>query len=239
MTSALVVDDDETFRVTLREVLERAGYEVSLASGGRAGLAAIGAERPDVVLLDLSMPETDGWQLLERIRDRGALPAVIVLSAYARESDKVRALTMGADDYVTKPFSNPELLARMGAVTRRTSRDTSGAGPHAIAFGPLVIDLERHEATRDGEPLSLTKSEYELLVALVGAPNRTFTRGQLADRVFGPYWYGGEHAIDMHVSRLRRKLGDAPDAPAFIETVRGIGFRMASPPGSGGPDTID
>lgn len=230
MTSALVVDDDDEFRGVLRDVLERAGYEVALASGGRAGLTASTTARPDIVLLDLSMPGIDGWQVLEGIRERGTMPPVIVISAYARESDKVRALRMGADDYVTKPFSTPELLARMVSVMRRGAADTETHEPRELAFGPIVIDLERRAAARDGTALPLTKSEFDLLVALVSAPNRAFTRRQLADRVLGPDWFGDEHAIDMHVSRLRRKLGDAPGAGGFIETVRGVGFRMASPP---------
>ena len=236
MKSALVIDDDEDFRQALRDVLERAGYDVELASAGRAGLTATTIARPDIVLLDLSMPGMDGWQVLEGIRERGAMPPVIVISAYARESDKVRALRMGADDYVTKPFSNPELLARMGAVMRRGAVDVETREPRELSFGPIVIDLERRAATRDGSALPLTKSEFDLLVALVSAPNRAFTRRQLADRVLGPDWFGDEHAIDMHVSRLRRKLGDATGAPRFIETVRGVGFRMApAPSGSGEP----
>lgn len=236
MTSVLVIDDDEDFRGTLRRVLEQAGHDVAVASGGRPGLAAATMERPDVVLLDLSMPGMDGWQVLEGIRGHGGLPAVIVLSAYARESDKVRALRMGADDYMTKPFSNPELLARMGAVLRRGAMDAAAHGTRELSFGPIVVDRERRAATLGDADLPLTRSEFDLLVTLMSAPNRAFTRRQLADRVLGPDWFGDEHAIDMHVSRLRRKLGDASTAPTFIETVRGVGFRMAAPPGgSGGP----
>ncbi len=233
MRSALVVDDDDELRVMLAKLLADAGYEVHTASGGRAGAASAIATPPDVVLLDLSMPDIDGWRALEMIREHGPLPAVVVLSSFSRESDKVRALHLGADDYVTKPFSSPELLARVGSAARRSSALRGGIYPATLSFDGIEIDLDRRDATLDGHAISLTKSEYDLLVMLVAEPNRVFTRRQLVDRLWGPDWFGDEHTIDMHVSRLRGKLGDDVRAPRFIQTVRGVGFRIA--PAADGP----
>jgi len=232
--SILLIDDDEDFSGTLTQLLEGAGYAVASEYEGRAGAAAALESHPDVVLLDLSMPGFDGWQVLDAIRRQGPLPAVLVLSAYTRASDTVRALRMGADDYITKPFSNPDLLARVGSAARRSHALRETTHPAELTFGPLVIDLNRREVACDGAPVALTKSEYELLVALVADPNRVFTRRQLVDRVWGPDWFGDDHAIDMHVSRLRRKLGEDVLKPRFIETVRGVGFRMAPPIESAG-----
>ena len=190
MRSALVVDDDDELRGMLAKLLADAGYEVHTASGGRAGAASAIATPPDVVLLDLSMPDIDGWRALEMIREHGPLPAVVVLSSYSRESDKVRALHLGADDYVTKPFSSPELLARVGSAARRSSALRGGIYPATLSFDGIEIDLDRRDATLDGQALSLTKSEYDLLVMLVAEPNRVFSRRQLVERLWGPDWFG-------------------------------------------------
>ena len=229
MTSVLVIDDNDDFRGMLARTLADAGYAVTEESGGRSGLIAARTTDPDVVLLDLSMPDMDGWQVLDGIRRDSPLPAVIVLSAYQREADAVQALGRGADDYVTKPFSRGDLLARVGTAARRGETLAAMEGSSALEWGPLAIDLERRTVTRDGTVVDLTKSEFDLLAALLAAPHQVLSRRTLLNRTRGPEWSGDEHSVDIHMSRLRRKLGDGNGATGIIETVRGVGFRLALP----------
>lgn len=241
MTSVLVIDDHDDFRGMLARTLADAGYEVTEESGGRSGLIAARTTNPDVVLLDLAMPDIDGWQVLDGIRRDSPLPAVIVLSAYQREADAVQALGRGADDYVTKPFSPGDLLARVGTAARRGAALTAMAGSSTLEWGPLAIDLERRTVTRDGAVVDITKSEFDLLAALLATPHQVLTRRVLLDRTRGPEWSGDEHSVDIHMSRLRRKLGGDDGAPGIIETVRGVGFRLALPraPTTPGPTRTD
>ncbi len=229
MTRVLVIEDDADFRGLVVRVLTDAGYDVTEESGGRTGLAAARAGDPEVILLDLSMPDVDGLQVLDALRRDAPLPAIIVLSAHHLESDVVRALGRGADDYITKPFSPADLLARVASAARRGEALMARRQPALIEWGPLTIDLERHHVTRDGVPVELTKSEFDLLAALLDAPNQVLTRRQLLDRTRGAEWTGDEHSVDIHMSRLRRKLGDGDTGPGIIETVRGVGFRLALP----------
>jgi DNA-binding response OmpR family regulator len=223
----LVVDDEGDIRVALKALLEASSYAVALAADGREGLRALHDERPDLVVLDVTMPELDGWQVLERIRDVSDVP-VLMLTAHGRELEKVRGLMGGADDYLTKPFGNQELLARVSALLRRPRARSSE--PHEVRlFGELEIDVPRRHVTCVGEPVHLTRLEFDLLDVLSRSPKQTFSRAQLVQQLWGPGWFGDDHVIDVHVSNLRRKLGDDPRAPRWIETVRGVGFRMASP----------
>lgn len=231
VTSVLLIEDDDDFRDLLTRVLTDAGYAVTGASGGREGLAMARAMDPGVILLDLSMPDMDGWQVLDALRRDAPLPAIIVLSAYQREADVERALGRGADDYITKPFSPGDLLARVGSAARRGEAVMARRLSNLVEWGPLMIDVERRHVTRDGAPIDLTRSEFELLAALLEAPNTVFTRRHLLDRTRGADWTGDEHSVDIHISRLRRKLGDGDAGAGIIETVRGVGFRLALPRG--------
>lgn len=222
----LVVDDEAEIRVALCALLEASSYTVVLAGDGREGLRLLHEERPDIVVLDVTMPGLDGWQTLERIRDVTDVP-VLMLTAHGRELEKVRGLMGGADDYLTKPFGNQELLARISALLRRPVMRS--IEPQEVrVFGELEIDVTRRQVTRAGKIVPLTRLEFALLDVLSRSPRQVFSRGQLVEQVWGPGWFGDDHVVDVHVSNLRRKLGDDPREPRWIETVRGVGFRMAS-----------
>lgn len=222
----LVVDDEAEIRVALCALLEASSYTVVLAGDGREGLRLLHEERPDIVVLDVTMPVLDGWQTLERIRDVTDVP-VLMLTAHGRELEKVRGLMGGADDYLTKPFGNRELLARISALLRRPVMRS--IEPQEVrVFGELEIDVTRRQVTRAGKIVPLTRLEFALLDVLSRSPRQVFSRGQLVEQVWGPGWFGDDHVVDVHVSNLRRKLGDDPREPRWIETVRGVGFRMAS-----------
>ena len=221
---ALVVDDEADIRLTLKALLEASSYTVVLACDGREGLRVLHDERPDIVLLDVTMPELDGWQTLERIRDISDVP-VLMLTAHGRELEKVRGLMGGADDYLTKPFGNHELLARISALLRRPVMQRVEPGELRV-LGELEIDVSRRQVTCAGTVVHLTRLEFDLLDVLSSSPRQLFSRRQLIEQVWGPGWFGDDHVVDVHISNLRRKLGDDPRAPRWIETVRGVGFRM-------------
>jgi DNA-binding response OmpR family regulator len=219
----LVIDDEADIRLLLRGLLERAGYVVDEATDGRAGLRAFYATPPDLVLLDVGMPELDGWATLERLRDLSDVP-VIMLTARSGELDRVRGLTRGADDYVSKPFGRQELLARVLALLRRAgSRTVAPRDHYADAF--VSIDYANRAVRVGEEPVALTPLEFKLLAAIVQNPNQVLSRDQLLELVWGdPYGVSGDQ-VKLYVGYLRRKL--APGAPetAPIDTVRGFGYR--------------
>ncbi len=235
MTKVLVIDDNADFRKVLISALTGAGYDVSEEAGGRTGLAAARVGDPDVILLDLAMPDVDGMQVLDDLRNQGPLPAVIILSARHHESDVALALGRGADDYITKPFSPVELLARVASAARRGAALEAKRQSTPVTWGALAIDLAGHQVAQEGKPVDLTKSEFDLLAALINAPDQVLTRRQLLDRTRGADWMGDEHSVDIHISRLRSKLAAAGAEPGVIQTVRGVGFRMARPPGHTDP----
>jgi DNA-binding response OmpR family regulator len=218
----LVVDDDEDIRILLRELLQRAGYDVDEVEDGRAALRQLYATPPALVILDVTMPGMDGYQTLERIRDLSDVP-VLMLTARTQELEKVRGLSAGADDYVAKPFGRQELLARVQALLRRTGGKTEVAD--AYADDVIEIDYgQRRERVR-GENVSLTPLEFKLLSAFVRHPNQVLSREQLLDLVWGdPYGVSGDQ-VKLYVGYLRKKL--SPEAPESvpIETVRGFGYR--------------
>jgi DNA-binding response OmpR family regulator len=217
---ALVVDDDEDIRELVRQLLERAGFDVRDAPDGRAALRVFHEVRPDVVLLDVSMPELDGWQTLERIRDLSDVP-VLMLTAKDAEADRVRGLRSGADDYVTKPFAREELLARVEALLRRAGPRDETAPTYADRF--LAVDFAQRRVTVGGEDVSLTPLEYSLLAAFVRHPNQVLSHEQLLDLAWGDTDTVSRDQVKLYVGYLRRKLGAEEDAP--IETVRGFGYR--------------
>jgi DNA-binding response OmpR family regulator len=214
----LVVEDEDAIAEPLVGGLRREGFEVERAA---TGSAALDAALPDLVLLDLRLPDVDGLDVCRRLRERSDVP-IIVVTARGEEADRVVGLELGADDYVVKPFGLRELIARIRAVSRRTT-----ARPHAdepIRVGGLEVDERARRARLDGSPLELTPKEFDLLAALARDPGAAVSRRRLLEDVWDTTWYGSSKTIDVHVASLRRKLGD----PGWIETVRGIGFRLRS-----------
>jgi DNA-binding response OmpR family regulator len=220
--SVLVIDDDADIRGLLRELLERAGYEVAEGSNGRDGLRKLYATSPDLVLLDVSMPEIDGWQTLERIRDVSDVP-VVMLTARAAELERVRGLKAGADDYVTKPFGRQELLARVEAHLRRAGERAERPGTYAD--GLLTIDFAQREVMVNGTQVILTPLEFKLLSTFVRHPNQVLSHEQLLDLVWGDALSGSRARTKLYVGYLRQKLATADDGESPIETVRGFGYR--------------
>ncbi|MER3481307.1 MAG: DNA-binding response regulator [Meiothermus sp.] len=220
MPKLLVVEDEPAVRMGLRLSLSRAGHQVLEAATATEAWEQL--SQADLVVLDWMLPDEPGVRLLERLRRDGRyenLP-VLMLTARAGEGDRVEGLTRGADDYLTKPFSTPELLARIQALLRR-----SGKGGR-IERGGLALDLERHQARLDGEPLDLTRREFDLLAFLARHPGRVYSREELLERVWGPEFMGTARTVDQHVAQLREKLREDPKLPRFLETLRGVGYRF-------------
>ena len=221
MVTILVIEDEPAIAESLAYTLRRDGYAVRIAST----LAA--AEREldgcELVILDLMLPDGSGFDLLVRLRQRTEPPAVIILSSRDHEADRVAGLETGADDYITKPFSPREVVARVRAVLRRTARQAPAAADAPL---PLATDAETRRATVHGHPLDLTRVEFDLLHCLLGAPGRVFTRAQLIDRVWGDNFAITDRTIDSHVKGLRRKVTEAGGDAGVIETVRGVGYRV-------------
>jgi DNA-binding response OmpR family regulator len=220
---ALVVDDERPLVGIVSSYLEREGFEVVAAYDGNEAVEAARAQRPDVIVLDLMLPGLDGIEACRQIRSFSDA-YIIMLTAKADETDKIVGLSTGADDYLTKPFSPGELVARVRAMLRRPRADEAG---HEIRrFAALEIDPQAREVRLDGRPVELTRREFELIDALSAEPRVAFSRSQLLERVWGPDWFGDNHVVDVHVANLRRKLGDDPNAPRYVRTVRGVGYRM-------------
>jgi DNA-binding response OmpR family regulator len=225
--SVLLVEDDSRVRRVLRLALEDEGYVVTEASDGAAGLAAVTAQ-PDVVLLDLMLPDIDGFSVCRSIRRVSDVP-VIMITARVDSHDVVAGLEAGADDYVTKPLVAKELAARIRALLRRVHPVTAeSAGPRRIPIGDLIIGVEEGHVTRDGMPLSLTRTEFRLLVELASAQGRVCSREQLLDRVWGYGYFGDSRIVDVHIGRLRSKIERDPANPRHVITARGLGYRLAS-----------
>ncbi|HEX6425078.1 MAG TPA: response regulator transcription factor [Acidimicrobiales bacterium] len=226
----LVVDDEATIRDIVRRYLVAEGFEVDEAADGEQALARCAAAAPDVVVLDVLMPGLDGIEVLRRLR-AGSDVYVILLTAKAEEVDKLVGLSVGADDYITKPFSPRELVARVRAVLRRR-RDVPEAitDREVLSFRGLTIDLARREVRRGESPVALTALEFDLLVMLAEAPGRVWTRRQILERVWGWDHVGDDRVVDVHVRNLRRALGDDATAPSIVGTVRGVGYKFVAAP---------
>ena len=224
LKNVLVIEDEPTLVATLRYNLEREGHKVLTATDGEAGLSLARSQRPDVVLLDLMLPGMGGLELCRILRRETTVP-ILILTAKAEETDKVVGLELGADDYVTKPFSMRELMARVGALLRRaellpsTERET-------LTAGELEVDLRRRQVSRGGNELVLKPKEYELLAFLMKNRGRAFTREQLLDHVWGYDFAGDTRTVDVHVSWLRQKVESEPSKPTRLITVRGVGYRF-------------
>tara|TARA_B100000029_G_scaffold504959_1_gene584768 strand:+ start:322 stop:1029 length:708 start_codon:yes stop_codon:yes gene_type:complete len=221
----LVVDDDPNVVELVKLYLERDGRDVLIARDGATGLELALEEQPDLVVLDLMLPRMDGMAVCRAIREQSSVP-VVMLTAMVEEDDRLAGLDLGADDYVTKPFSPRELAARVRAVLRRTARDRDEAGPDPLEAGPFAVDQRQLTASVDGMPLTLTPTEFRLLSLLVRDPGRTFSREQIIDRVFGYDFDGFDRTVDAHMSSLRRKVDVVPGSAKLIQTVYGSGYRL-------------
>ncbi len=224
----LVVDDEPTLRETLVEALESEGYRAIPAADGREALARFRAERPDLILLDLMLPELSGVEVTRIIRAESGVP-IVMLTAKDSEVDKVVGLELGADDYVTKPFSLRELSARVRAIFRRGEQLAADAPPTAVDLGTVQVDMAGHRILKDGREISVKPKVFELLSFLVRHPGQVFSRDQLLERVWG-YDYAGEtRTVDVHVHWLRSAIEADPATPEFIHTVRGVGYVFRRP----------
>ena len=223
----LCIEDDEDIALAISMVLRRAGFDVIGAADGRDGLRAFHAGRPDVVLLDIGLPTMDGWAVLERIRDLSDVP-VIMLTAHGLEADKVRGLALGADDYLTKPFGNAELVARVQALLRRSKPSRPAAEVYADAI--IQLNFAAREVRVGDELIALTPSEFRLLAALVRHAGQTLSPDQLLEQAWNDPMRVGPERVKFAVMRLRRKLGQTDGADSPIEAVRGFGYRYVAPP---------
>jgi len=227
-----VIEDEASISDPLRSALEREGYAVSVEPTGNGGLESVRRGEPDIVLLDLNLPDLDGRDVCRAIRQTSDVP-IIMLTARGLETDRVVGLELGADDYLVKPFSMAELIARIRAVLRRTGdRAAPAAAPAtstAIEIGEVSIDPATHVATHAGATLDLPRREFDLLHTLMAHAGNVLARNKLMDEVWGADWFGSSKTLDVHVAGLRRRLGDDAHEPRYIHTVRGVGFRFSSP----------
>jgi two-component system, OmpR family, response regulator RegX3 len=221
----LVVEDEESFSDALSYMLRKEGFEVSVAETGTAALTEFDRTGADIVLLDLMLPEMSGTEVCRALRSKSTVP-IIMVTARDSEIDKVVGLELGADDYVTKPYSPRELVARIRAVLRRQSPEPVDATGATLSAGPVRMDVERHVVTVSGENVPLPLKEFELLELLLRNAGRVLTRGQLIDRVWGADYVGDTKTLDVHVKRLRSKIEPEPSAPRYLVTVRGLGYKF-------------
>jgi DNA-binding response OmpR family regulator len=221
----LIIEDNTDLAYGLRNNLEIEGYEVEVAPDGRSGLAEIGRAAPDLVILDLMLPEMDGFRVLRALREGHRMP-VLILTARGEEADKVRGLRMGADDYITKPFGLLELLARVEALLRRSRAPAADAAPAVERFGDIEVDLGARTVRRGGRGVELAPKEFDLLLALLRARGAVVTRLDLMTQVWGYSAAVVSRTVDTHVAELRRKLEDRPAEPRHILTVRKVGYRL-------------
>jgi DNA-binding response OmpR family regulator len=225
----LIIDDDAVVQQVARASLERDGYIVHCAGAGNEGLALAAARSPALIVLDLGLPDIAGESVLQEVRRRSAVP-IIVLSAKGRMEERVKGLGLGADDYLPKPFSPLELVARVKALLRRAGGRVTARDLLAFDGGRLEIDTVRHEVRVEGAPRDVTRSEFDLLVVLAQYPGRVYSRAEIAYRLRGHDFDGDERVVDVHVRNLRRKVEVDPAAPRCVETVRGIGYRLGVEP---------
>jgi two-component system response regulator RegX3 len=225
LARVLVVEDEEAYSDALSYMLRREGFEVSVAATGTDALIEFDRTGADIVLLDLMLPEMSGTEVCRQLRQKSNVP-VIMITARDSEIDKVVGLEIGADDYVTKPYSPRELVARIRAVLRRQTGDTSEQTPPSLSAGPVRMDVDRHVVTVGGDTVQLPLKEFELLELLLRNAGRVLTRGQLIDRVWGADYVGDTKTLDVHVKRLRSKIEPEPSAPRYIVTVRGLGYKF-------------
>lgn len=228
MTSVLLVDDEKMITDPLVRALTRAGYQVMVADNGRDGLTLARDKRPDVVVLDVMLPQMDGWDVCRALRQDSTVP-ILMLTALGDEVDRILGLELGADDYLTKPFSTRELIARLKALLRRVELDhyPQTAGDQLVV-GNIRLEFNTHRAFKDDKELQLRQKEYDLLSLLLSRPGEVITRAEFFDRVWGTDWLGDTRTLDVHIRWLREKIEDDPGQPRLIQTVRGVGYRFAA-----------
>ncbi|MEA3334806.1 MAG: response regulator transcription factor [Chloroflexota bacterium] len=224
----LVVDDDRQIARLIRSYLEQADFRVTVAYDGETALHALRRDRPDLLVLDLMLPGRDGWQITRTVRADPVLAAtpIIMVTARVEDTDRVVGLELGADDYVTKPFSLREVVARVRAVLRRTSGQSLAGPAKLVRIGDISLDPDRHEVFLAGVPLELTPTEFDLLHILMANPGHVFTRGELIERGLGYNYDGLDRTVDSHIKNLRRKIEADPADPTYIQTVYGVGYRL-------------
>lgn len=227
MTTVLLVDDDQMITTPLARALAQAGYEVQVASNGRQGLDMARGHIPDIVVLDVLMPEMDGWDVCRALRQESTVP-ILMLTALGEEVDRILGLELGADDYLTKPFSTRELVARIRALLRRVELDRQQeVADGRLVAGDLRVDLNTYRVFKGEQELTLRQKEYDLLVLLLSRPGEVITRAEFFDRVWGTDWLGDTRTLDVHIRWLREKIEENPGEPKLILTVRGVGYRFA------------
>ncbi len=226
----LVVDDDPQIVRLLRAYLEQASFQVLVAYDGETALHAVRRERPDLIVLDLMLPDRDGWEITRLVRSDPAMAStpIVMLTARVEDTDKIVGLELGADDYVTKPFNPQVVVARVRAVLRRAI--AGPMQPRLLQIRALRLDLDRHECFMADQPVDLTSTEFEFLRALMEHPNHAFTRLELIERALGYEYEGLERTVDSHIKNLRRKIEPDPKNPTYIETVYGVGYRLQGEP---------
>ncbi len=226
MPRILVVDDDKQIVRLVRSYLEKEGYQVFVAYDGETALHIIRHDQPDLVVLDLMLPDKDGWEITRLVRSDPTLIKlpIIMLTARVEDSDKIVGLELGADDYITKPFNPREVVARVRAVLRRTGGEPTLST--ILELGSLRMDVTRHQITVDNEPIELTVTEFNLLKLLLEQPGRAYSRVDLIEKGLGYGYEGLERTVDSHIKNLRKKIGVDADNPAYIETVYGLGYRL-------------
>ncbi len=225
MARVLVVEDEESFSDALSYMLRKEGFEVAVSTTGTGALTEFDRNGADIVLLDLMLPEMSGTEVCRQLRQKSHVP-IIMVTARDSEIDKVVGLEIGADDYITKPYSPRELVARVRAVLRRNAAEQAEVITPTLAAGPVRMDVERHVVTVSGESVALPLKEFELLELLLRNAGRVLTRGQLIDRVWGADYVGDTKTLDVHVKRLRAKVEPEPSVPRYIVTVRGLGYKF-------------
>jgi two-component system response regulator RegX3 len=225
VTRILIVEDDDSMREALAFLLEREGYDIDVAASGTAAITTFDLRRPDLVLLDLMLPGMSGMEVCKALRTRAATP-IIMLTAKDSEVDKVVGLEIGADDYVTKPYSTAELLARIKAVLRRGGSAEDLDSGSVIEAGGVRMDVDRHTVLVDGRSVTMPLKEFELLELLIRNAGRVLTRGQLMDRVWGADYFGDGKTLDVHIKRIRAKLDGDSNQPSRVTTVRGLGYKF-------------
>lgn len=227
----LIVEDEDSLRNLAADYLSKVGFAVVTATTGPQALRQFDLNAPDLVLLDIQLPELDGWEVARRLLERSAVP-IIFLTARKEETDRVTGLDLGADDYLTKPYSPRELAARIRAVLRRTGKpaDSTASPAGLLCHGGLGLDVSRHLVTVEGRPVSLTALQFELLHRFLLSPGVVFSRERILKEVLGTSFPGYERTIDAHIKNLRKALGDDADHPRYLETIRGVGYRLKESP---------
>jgi DNA-binding response OmpR family regulator len=225
MAHVLLIDDERKLTDPLRSSFERAGYQITVANDGHAGLSLALVAKPDVIVLDVMMPGLDGWRVCEAIRQHSNVP-IIMLTALDDSLDRIKGLELGADDYLVKPFGFKEIEAHIRAMLRRVQLDRGNQMPQQISVGDIVLDLEAHIVTKGGKEIAMRQKEFEILSLLMNSIGKVVTRERLFDEVWGTDWLGDTRTLDVHMSWLRAKLEDDPANPIYLQTIRGVGYRF-------------